>query len=615
MRAWLRVAIVCLAGALAASTASAAGTVVAHGYAAFGDLKYPQDMTHFAWVNPQAPKGGSVRLMGSDTFDSLNPYTLKNTSPFNTPGFYVWGVSELNEPLMVGTGEYAPSGDEPASAYGLIAAQIEYPKDLSWVIFHLRPQARFHDGHAIDSGDVVFSFRALTRQGHPRYRDLYKDVLACEALDKHRVRFRFRQPGDRMMPLRVGELPVLPEHWWKARDFTAALTEPPLLSGPWRVAKIDLGRSLVFERVPDYWGINLPVNRGRYNFDSVRVDFYRDLTVALEAFKAGEYDVHLEYIARNWADAYDVPAVRAGRIVKLEVPHSIPAGAQGFFLNTRRQLFADRRVREALAWLYDFEWANRNLFNGAYTRSQSWFPNSPLAASGLPTTAEQTLLQPFRQALPAALFRQPFVLPRTRGDGNIRENIRRATALLAAAGWQMRDGKLVHARSGQPFRFEILISQASTARIAGPWLEALARVGIEAQVRQIEPTAYKVRTDAYDFDVAVFVLPQSLTPGQELREYFHSSLAGMPGGRNYAGIRHPAVDALVTAALDADSRPALTTAMHALDRVLLNEYFQIPHWYIRHHRLAYWNRLQRPAVPPDYILGFQDWWSPSQGNR
>lgn len=608
--------ITLLAGLLFASgIAGANSTVTAHGYAAFNDLKYPPSMTHFSWVNPHAPKGGSVRLMGHDTFDTLNPYTLKNTSPFNTPGFYVWGIHELNETLMVGSGDYAPSGDEPASAYGLIAEKIEYPNDLGWVIFHLRPNARFHDGHAIDSGDVAFSFRALTTQGHPRYRDLYKDVVACEVLDKQRVRFRFRNTGDRMMPLRVGELPVLPEHWWKTRDFSAALAEPPLLSGPYRVAKIDMGRSVVFERVPEYWGISLPVNRGRYNFDSVRFDFYRDQTVALEAFKAGEYDVHLEYVARNWAGAYDVPAVRDGRITKMEVPHRIPAGAQGFFLNTRRDLFSDRRVREALAWLYDFEWANRNLFNGAYTRSESWFPNSPLASTGLPSADELALLNPLRNALPSAIFSKPFALPRTRGDGNMRDNIRRATALLAEAGWQMRNGKLVNTASGRPFRFEILISQASTARMTGPWLEALARVGIEASVRQIEPTAYKVRTDAYDFDVAVFVLPQSLTPGQELREYFHSSLAGMPGGRNYAGIRHPAVDALVQAALDADTRPRLATAMHALDRVLLNEYFQIPHWYIRHHRLAWWNRVKRPAVTPDYILGFPDWWAASQGKR
>lgn len=613
----LRLCLAWLCALFAASAACAAGSgsVIAHGYAAFGDLKYPANFTHYAWVNPNAPKGGGLRLMGSDTFDTLNPYTLKNTSPFNTPGFYVYGIHELNEPLMVGSGDHAPSGDEPASAYGLIAQSIEYPPDLGWVIFRLRPEARFHDGHPVTAEDVVFSFRTLTTLGHPRYRDLYKDVLAVEALDTQRVRFRFRTTGDRMLPLRAGELPVLPAHWWKGRRFDDALGEPPLLSGPYRVTRVDMGRSITFERMPGYWGRDLPVNRGRYNLDTVRFDFYRDLTVALEAFKAGQYDVHLEYIAKNWANAYDVPAVRDGRILKLEVPHRIPSGAQGFYFNTRRAMFADVRVREALAWLFDFEWTNRNLFNGAYTRSQNWFPNSPMASSGLPSAGERTLLEPFRRQLPASLFTAPFAL--ASGDGNPRDAQRRANALLTAAGWVLRDGQRVNAKTGERFRFEILVSQASTARVAGPWIEALRRAGIEATLRQVEPTAYKVRTDAHDFDVSVFVLSQSLTPGQELREYFHSALADMPGGRNHAGIRNPVVDRLVEAALAADTRPALTTAVHALDRVLLHGYYSIPHWYIRHHRLAHWNRVRRPPVSPDYILGLQDWWSAPepQGKR
>lgn len=603
--------------ALGGLAGAAPGTTVAHGYAAFGDLKYPAGFRHFGWVNPDAPKGGSVRLMGHDTFDSLNPYTLKNTSPVNTPGLFVYGISELNETLLAGTGDYAPSGDEPASAYGLIAGKVEYPKDLSWIIFHLRPEARFHDGHPITAEDVVFSFRALTTQGHPRYRDIYKDVVACEALDEHRVRFRFRHAGDRMLPLRAGELPVLPRHWWEKRDFGKALTEPPLLSGPYRVSRVDLGRSITFERVRDWWGRDLPVNRGRYNFDTVRVDFYRDITVALEAFKGDQYDVHLEYVARNWAGAYDIPAVRDGRIVKAEVPHRIPAGAQGFYFNTRREIFRDRRVREALTWLYDFEWANKNLFNSAYVRSESWFPNSPFAATGLPSAEEARLLSPWREKIPAEIFRQPFALPRTAGDGNMRENLRRATALFAQAGWVTRDGVLVNEKTGAPFRFEILISQPSTARVANAWLETLKRAGIDASVRMMDATAYKVRTDAFDYDMSVFVLSPSLTPGQELREYFHSANADMPGGRNYAGVRNPAVDALVDAALAATTREQLTTRVRALDRVLRGEYYSIPHWYIRHHRLARWNRFGRPRVTPDYILGFQDWWSTNkpQGKR
>lgn len=604
-----------LAALVWASTVLAAGTpgiTVSHGYAAFDDLKYPAGFRHFGWVNPSASKGGTIRLMGHGTFDTVNPYTLKGMSPFNTPGFYMFGVAELNETLLVGTGEYAPSGDEPASAYGLLAGSVEYPADRSWIVFNLRPEARFHDGKPVTAADVKFSFDTLLAKGHPRFRDIYRDVAACEILDGHRVRFRFRHANDRMLPLRVGELPVLPKHFWEKRDFTRTLTVPPLLSGPYRVAKIDLGRGIIFERVPDYWGKDLAVNRGRWNFDQVQFDFYRDLTVALEAFKAGNYDVHLEYVSRDWATAYDIPAVREGRIVKVEVPHRIPAGNQAFFFNTRRDVFKDRRVREALTWLYDFEWTNRNLFNGAYTRSESWFPNSTLASSGLPGAAELKLLEPFRKQLPPDLFAKPFALPRTRGDGNLRDNLRRAGALLTEAGWVLRDGKRVHAKTGAPFSFEILSTQSQTSRIIQSWIENLKRAGVDARIRMVEPTAYKVRTDSYDYDMTVFVLPQSLTPGQELREYFHSSLAGMPGGRNYAGIANPAVDALVETALAAGTRADLTAAVRALDRVLLHEHYSIPHWYIRHHRLAYWNRFRRPPVPPDYILGLQDWWSAPQ---
>lgn len=591
---------------------AAAGSTVAHGYAAFGDLKYPAGFKHYAWVNPAAPKGGQVRLMGHGTFDTLNPYTLKGLSPVNTPGFFMFGITELNETLLVGTGDYAPSGDEPASAYGLIAETIEYPADRSWVIFNLRPTARFHDGRPITAADVKFSFDILRSKGHPRYRDLYRAVTACDILGPRRVRFRFAHAHDRMLPLRVGELPVLPKHFWEQRDFTRALTTPPLLSGPYRVAAVELGRSISFERVADYWGRELGVNRGRWNFATVRFDFYRDQTVGLEAFKADNYDLHLEYVAKNWATAYDTPAVRAGRIIKAEVAHKIPAGTQAFFFNTRRALFQDRRVREALSTLYDFDWANKNLFNGAYLRSESWFPNSPFAATGLPAADELALLAPWRRQLPATLFSQPFALTRSAGDGNMRAQLHRANALFAAAGWVLRDGRLVHAKTGQPFTFEILLNQPSTARFVQSWADSLKRAGITATVRLVDPAAYKNRTDSYDYDMSIFVLSQSLTPGQELREYFHSAMVAMPGGRNHAGINNPAVDALVDAALAADTRAGLTTTVRALDRVLLNEHYSIPHWYIRHHRLAYWNRFQRPPVTPDYILGFQDWWSTPQ---
>lgn len=601
---WLPL-LLCL---LCAPAAHAEKITRAHGIALHGDLKYPPGFTHFDYVNPDAPKGGSVILMGHGSFDSLNPYTLKGSAPFNSPGLYAYGITELNETLLVGSGSYLTSGDEAQSAYGLIAETVEYPEDRSWTIFHLRPEARFHDGSPITADDVIFSYETLMKDGHPRYQNIYRDIDKVEKLGPRKVRFTFKGEDHRMMPLRAGELPVLSKAWWSGRKFDSASVDPPLLSGPYRVTDVKSGQYFVLERVKDYWGRDLAVNRGRHNFDRVRYDFYKNLTVALEAFKAGAYDVHLEYISKNWNSAYDHPAVRDGRIIKAELPNRIAQGSQAFYFNLRRAQFADRRVREALGMLFDFEWTNRNIFNDAYKRAQTYYPNTELGARGKPSAEEIALLKPYEKQLPDGVLTQPFRLPRTDGTGNIRPQLRQALRLLQAAGWKNQDGKLIHAETGQPMRFEVLIYQQSTARLIHPWVRNLGKAGIEATIRSVDTTQFKRRIDQFDFDITIYVLPQSLSPGAEQREYFHSSMADVVGGRNLPGIRNPVVDAMVDLIMKAPDRQSLVTRARALDRVLLWEHYSIPHWYIDYHRVAYWNKFGMPKNKPPYRLGLENWW-------
>jgi len=591
---------------LAACLPAGAAVIERHGYAQFGSLKYPANFSHFAWVNPQAPKGGTVRLMAGGTFDTLNPYTLKGTSPIGTANFLQYGVTELNAPLMVGTGSYDPSGDEPAASYGLIASSVEYSKDRSWVVFNLRPEARFHDGKPISAHDVAFSYRLLSREGHPQYRTALQEVQRVDVLNSQRVRFVFKRSGNPLLILRLGELPVLPEHYWRNRDFKATTYEPPLGSGPYRIAAVVPGRRLVFERVRDWWGKDLPVNRGKYNFDRVEVEFYRDNHVAFEAFKAGEFDFYLENQAKNWASGYDFPAVRQGEVIKAEIPHQIPTQTQALFMNSRRAHFADARVREAMGLLFDFEWSNRTLFNNAYARASSYYPNSEFAATDLPQGEEWLLLSPYRKQLPTELFTRAPQMPQTDGRGIPRETLRRALDLLAQAGWKLSGSGLVNGR-GQPLRFEILLVNPSLERILQPYRDNLARIGVQVSLRTVDRAQYKQRLDNYDYDMILMTLAQTLSPGLEQWQYFHSSQVGVRGGKNYAGVNHPVVDALLDKLLAAQTRNQQVAATRALDRVLLAQHYSIPNWYIDHHRLAWRNRFAYVDTPP-YTLGLRAWW-------
>ena len=577
-----------------------------HGYAQFGTLKYPEHFTHFDWANPDAPKGGHLRLMASGTFDTLNPYTFKGTSPIATPGFFQYGVSELNEPLMVGSGVYDPSGDEPASAYGLIAESLQYSDDKSWVVFNLRKAARFHDGKPITAYDVAFSYRLLIKDGHPRYRTDLQGVRRVDILNRHRIRFVFDKPGNSQLIMRLGDLPVLPQHYWKDRDFRATTFEPPLGSGPYRISHVQPGRRITFQRVKDWWGAELAVNRGKYNFDRVDVEFYRDSTVAFEAFKVGEFDFYIEHQAKNWANGYQFPAIARGEVVRAEIEHQIPTQTQALFMNARRPLFADIRVRQALGLLFDFEWTNRALFYSAYQRSESYYPNSEFAATGRPEGEEWLLLSPFREQLPAALFNEPFALPRTEGRGIPRETLRQALSLLKDAGWKLRPDGL-RDRQGRPLQFEILLVNPRLERILQPYTGNLARIGIQARLRTVDAAQYKQRLDQYDYDMILATLGQSLSPGLEQWQYFHSSQVNIKGGRNYAGIANPVVDQLLEKLIGARTREEQVAAARAIDRVLLWHHYSIPNWYISHHRLAYRNRFAHVTTPP-YTLGLRAWW-------
>ena len=571
------------------------GAAPRHGIAMHGDLKYPPDFKHFDYVNPDAPRGGTVRLYGLRTFDTLNPYTLK-------------GVAAAGSQLPFDT-LMTSSADEPFSEYGLIAESIETPPDRSWVIFNLREEARFHDGTPITAADVVWTFDTLKTKGHPRFRLYYASVATAEALSPHRVRFTFREGNNRELPLIIGQLPVLPRHYWADKDFERTTLTPPLGSGPYRVAEVDPGRSVTYERVPGYWGRDLAVNMGRHNFGRMRFDYYRDTTVALEALKAGNFDFREENVSKFWAASYDVPAVEQGLLKKLFLPHDQPTGMQAFVFNTRREVFADRRVREALAYAFDFEWTNRVLFYGAYARTDSYFSNSELAARGLPGPDEREMLEPYRDRVPAEVFTTAYEPPATGGahDG-LRRNLLIALEKLEAAGWVVREGRLVNAETGRPMTFEVLLVNPSFERIVLPFLGNLKRLGIAATVRTVDSSQYINRRKSFDFDMVVHVWGQSLSPGNEQRDYWSSASASVEGSLNLAGVRDPVVDALVEKVIAADTRRELVAATRALDRVLLWGHYVIPHWHIRGDRLAFWDKFGRPEVTPTLGYQFDAWW-------
>ncbi|MFP6726889.1 MAG: extracellular solute-binding protein, partial [Alphaproteobacteria bacterium] len=481
--------------------------------------------------------------------------------------------------------------------------------DLSSVSFMLRKQARWHDGKPVTADDVAFSLDILKSKGTPFYRFYYANVEKAEVLSPHKVKFIFKGQKNRELPLIIGQLPVLPKHYWQGRDFERTTLEPPLGSGPYQIGKVDPGRSITFERVADYWGRNLGVNKGRYNFDAIRFEYYRDPTVALEAFKANAFDFRQENTAKVWATQYNFPAISRGTVIRETLANNNPTGMQSFAFNIRKSKFQNRRVREALALTFDFEWANKNLFFGQYTRTRSYFSNSELAATKIPTGAELKFLEPLRGQIPAEVFTKEFKLPETDGSGRSRRQLRQAKRLLETAGWFVKDGKLTNSETSEVMALEFLLVNQGFVRIVAPIQRAMERLGIKVEVRVVDTSQYINRIRNFDFDVIVGSWGQSLSPGNEQRDFWGSAAADRPGSRNYIGIKDPAIDKLIDHIIFASSRGELVAASRALDRVLLWNHFVIPNWHINSYRIAYWNRFSRPAIKPKYGLGFRDtWW-------
>ncbi|CAO3418083.1 extracellular solute-binding protein [Azospirillum doebereinerae] len=601
MRGRKRMMLAALAGALLLAGPLAAQDGGSHAIALHGKPKYGPDFQHFDYADPNAPKGGEVKLMAMGGFDNLNPFILR--------GQTAAGATLVFETLTVG------SSDEAVTEYGLLAESIAVADDRSWVSFTLRPQARFNDGKPVTADDVIWSFQTLKEKGHPVYRTYYADVIKAEKTGDRTIKFTFKGTDNAELPVIMGQLPVLPKHVFDTRPFESTTLEPLVGSGPYVVAEVQPGRSITYQRVADWWGKDLPLNRGRYNFDRLRYDYYRDLDVAFEAFKAGAFDFRLENSSKNWTTGYGVPAVKDGQIVREELKHQDPQGMQAFVLNLRRPVFQDRRVREGLNYLFDYEWTRTNLSYGLFQRTKSYFANSELASSGTPSPAELALLEPFRGKIPEEVFTTPFEPPKTDGSGNIRANLRTALGLFKEAGWELKNNKLTNVKTGEPFRFEFLLVQADMERIVQPFLRNLERAGIEAGIRVVDTAQYQNRTDNFDYDVIIERFAQSLSPGNEQRDYWESSRADLPGSKNSIGIKDPAVDALVEKVIAAPDRDSLIAATRALDRVLLWNWYVIPHWHDSVYRVAYWNRFSHPAVAPKYGLGFTDlWWIDPEKN-
>jgi microcin C transport system substrate-binding protein len=566
-----------------------------------GEPKYPPDFKHYDYVNPDAPKGGELKRAAIGSFDSFNPFIIK--------GQPAAGAFSLFETLLTS------SADEADTAYGLLAQSVELPEDRSWVAFNLRPEARFQDGTPVTAEDVVFSFEILTTKGDPQYALYYADVAKVEALGPLKVKFTFKTKTNRELPVILGQLYVLPKHYWQGKTFDETTLTPPVGSGPYKVASFEVGRYVSYKRDPNYWGARLPVKVGLDNFDVIRWDYYKDPNVALIAFLAGAYDFTIESSAKNWATQYDVPAVKDGRIKKEVIPYYTPSGMQCFVFNLRKPMFQDIRVRQALNYAFDFEWSNKNLFFGQYKRTKSYFDNSELASSGLPSPEELKILEPLRGKIPEEVFTKEFSLPTTDGTGNNRANLRQAAALLDQAGWIIKDGKRVNKETGQPLRFEILLDNPLFERIALPFSQNLKRLGIDASVRSVDSAQYTRRVQGFDYDMVVGLFGESLSPGNEQRWFWGSAAADTPGSPNLVGIKNPAIDALIDQVIGAPDRQQLVYRVRALDRVLLWNYYVIPHFHLGANRVAYWNRFSRPAIIPKYDLGFDSWWIDPQKDQ
>lgn len=580
----------------------------AHGYALWGDLKYPPGFDHFDYVNPAAPKGGEIRMVSglrNSNFDKYNPFTMKGSAPA-----YLGDL--LFDTLLTG------SLDEAGSAYGLLAEDVAVAPDRLSATFRLRPEARFHNGDAVTAQDVKHSFDTLMGPyTSPAYKTLLVDVAGVDVLDARTVRYRFKRPN-RELPLTVGGLPVFSHKWGQGKPFDQVVMDEPIGSGPYRIGPVKFGKDITYVRDPNYWARDLNVKRGTDNFDRVLIKIYKDNTARLEALKAGEFDLMAFYSAGDWARRVNGPRFKSGELVKGEFRHKLPTGFQSYVLNSRRPFLSDVRVREALGLAIDYEWMNRQMFYNAYTRVKGIFGNTDCAATGTPDAAQLALMEPFRAQIPPAAFGPAYEPPRTDRPhdpkvGGLRENLRRAQQLLVQAGWTVQDGELRNAQ-GQPMVLEYLDSNEGGARVVTPWMRNLDKLGIRLVYRPVDFALYQQRLQKFDFDITTIAYQGTLNPGQEYADLFGSKAADTEDSGNLAGVKSPAVDSLISHMVSADTRPAFLAACRALERVVSHSHYLLPQWYSPVHRLAYnaW-RLQKPDVVPPYFRGetwaMETWWA------
>ena len=571
-------------------------TNVSHAIAMHGEPKYNEDFLNVEYIDINSLKGGSIVRSAVGTFDSFNPFTLKGTAAI--------GIGALYETLTTG------SSDEAFTEYGLLAETIEWPDDRSWVSYDIRKEAKWHDGKKITADDVVWTFNTLMEKGHPFYSYYYGDVAEVIKENEQKVRFNFKTNTNKELVLIIGQLPVLPKHYWEDRNFEDTTLEIPIGSGPYKIKSFDSGRSITYELNNEYWGFKnkIPIKVGKDNFGTIRYDYYKDRGIEREAFKSGEIDFFSENSSKEWATSYNINSIKNGLIIKELIQHENPQGMQGFAFNIRKDKFKDRRVRKALSYAFDFEWSNKNLFFDAYIRTDSFFENSELASSGLPSKEELNYLNPYFDVLPKEIFSEEFKNPVTDGSGYMRNQLQEASILLKDAGWDLINGQLKHSSTNEIFEFEILLRSPAFERIVLPFRDNLEKLGINVIVRTIDSAEYQKKIETFDFDMIVQTFSQSLSPGNEQRSFWGSDAADTNGSRNVIGIKNYAVDGLVESLINAKDRDELITITRALDRVLLWNYYVIPQWHISSYRVLYWDFFDQPARKPKYSLGFDTWW-------
>ncbi|MBP6985992.1 MAG: ABC transporter substrate-binding protein [Alphaproteobacteria bacterium] len=569
-----------------------------HGLEMYGSPKYPKGFTHFDYVNPKAPKGGQLTLSTVGTYDSLNPFVIKGTPAAGMRALY---PSYFYATLMM------HSYDEPFSSYGYVAETIEVAADGKSVRFVIRPEAVFHDGTPIMAEDVAFSFNIMQEKGSPYYKAYFHKVSSVEVAGPRVVKFNFVTGEDRELPLIIGDIPILSKTYYEKNDFSKSDLTVPLGSGPYQVANVDAGKSITYKRIKGWWAENLPVNKGRYNFDEIKIIYFRDRSVELEAFKSGIVSFRQEAIAKDWATGYDSSALDRGDFIKQHIKDKSPNGMTGLIFNIRKPLFQDIRVRKALTLVYDFEWANKNLFYGSYQRSLSYFSNSELAATGLPSAEEVGILSPYADQLPQEVLQEAFTLPVYSAPTEYREQLKKARQLLKEAGWDVQNGKLIN-KDGKVFEFQLLIYDGAIARAYNAYIKNLEVLGIKVNMRLVDTAQYQERVDDFDYDMVAGGFGQSITPGNEQKEFFGSHAADQKGSRNYIGVKNPAVDALIEKLIHAQTRQDLIHYVRALDRVLLWNFYMVPGYNLDGIRIAYWKDIKLPNILPSYVFDMDALW-------